>query len=103
MEWDSRDQQSRQVMAVSEWQSLENYQDLEPRAGVYIFADAGLRVKYIGKAGAGRMVEEIATAILSDKAFQATRIKALYTNSDVNAWLLEAHLIDKYDPPNNRA
>lgn len=102
VEWDSRDQQGREVVAVGEWRSLENYQDLKPRAGVYIFADAGLQVKYIGKAGAGRMVNEVADAISRDKAYHATRIKALYTNSDANARLLEGNLIDKYDPPNNR-
>jgi len=42
---------------------LENYGKLEFRAGVYIFANASLQTKYIGKAGAGRMVLEIDSAI----------------------------------------
>ncbi len=75
MEWDSRDQRDWRVVAIGEWRSLENFLDLEPRAGVYIFADVGLQVKYIGKAGAGRMVAEVAGAIRRDKAYLATRIK----------------------------
>ena len=101
MQWDSGDQRDWRVVAVCEWRSLENYQDLEPRAGVYIFADAGLQVKYIGKAGAGRMVDEVAGAIRRDKAYHATRVKALYTNSEAYAQSLESELIKKYDPPNN--
>jgi len=103
MEWDSSDQRDYRVVTIGEWRSVENHQDLEPRTGVYIFADAGLRVKYIGKAGAGGMVDEVADAIRRDKAYQATRVKALYTNSYKNAQSLEAGLIDKYDPPNNRS
>ncbi len=102
MEWDSNDQRDYRVVAIGDWRSLESYQDLEAKAGVYIFADAGLRVKYIGKAGAGGMVDEVGDAIRTDKAYQATRVKALYTNSNKNAQSLGAELIDKYDPPNNR-
>jgi excinuclease UvrABC nuclease subunit len=80
---------------------LENYGKLEFRAGVYIFANASLQTKYIGKAGAGRMVLEINSAIRRGKAFGATLLKALYTNSDANALSLENALRVKYNPPNN--
>ena len=58
-------------------------------------------MKYVGKAGPSRMVAEIAQAIYRRKDFGATRVKALYTNSDANALSLERELIDEYDPPNN--
>ena len=81
---------------------LENYGNLENRAGVYIFADADLQVKYIGLAGAGRIVDEIYDAMYNrNKDRGASRVKALYTNSSDNARSLERDLIDKYDPPNN--
>lgn len=102
MKWDSSDQRDYRVVAVDEWRFLGIYPTLKARAGVYIFADAKLQVKYIGKAGAGRMVKEVADAIRRDKAYHATRIKALYTNSEANARSLEAALIDNYNPPNNR-
>jgi hypothetical protein len=58
-------------------------------------------VKYIGKAGAGRMVNEIQSAIDRGKDYGATRVKALYTNSSDRALVLEQALIAKYNPPNN--
>jgi uncharacterized protein YwgA len=80
---------------------LENYGKLEFRAGVYIFANSSLQTEYIGKAGAGRMVLKINSVIRRGKAFGATLLKALYTNSDANALSLENVLRVKYNPPNN--
>jgi len=101
MIWDIRDQQDRRVVDYSGWLNLENYENLENKSGVYIFADANHDVKYIGKAGAGRMVDEISNAISRGKNTGATLVKALYTNSSENAQSLETDLINKYDPPNN--
>ena len=56
----------------------------------------------IGKAGAGRMVDEIQSAKDRGKDYGATRVKALYTNSADRAQSLEQALIEKYNPPNNR-
>lgn len=101
MIWDASDQQDWRVVDYSGWLSLQNYGNLENKAGVYIFADASHDVKYIGKAGAGRMVVEISNAISRDKDRGATLVKALYTDSSANAQSLETDLINKYDPPNN--
>ena len=81
---------------------MENYGTFEHRSGVYLFANADLHIKYVGKAGPGRMVAEVQNAIGRNKAYGATLVKALYTNSDERALSLEAYLIDRYDPPNNR-
>lgn len=102
MRWDNRDGRDWRVVASSGWTMLSNYENLEHRAGVYIFADSAIQVKYIGKAGAGRMVLEIGSAIRRGKDYRASQVRALYTNSDANAQSLESILIDKYDPPNNR-
>ena len=102
MEWESSDQHDSRVVAFTRWRDLQNYGTFEERAGVYIFANVDWQVKYIGKAGAGRMVVEIESAINRDKDYGATRVKALYTNSSEKALSLEGDLIDKYDPPNNR-
>lgn len=102
MKWDSSDESNWGVVAVSGWRPLEDYQDLKAKAGVYIFADVDLQVKYVGKAGAARMVDEIADAKRRSKASGGVQVKALYINSDEKAQSLEADLIDKYDPPNNR-
>ena len=102
MKWDSSDQRGRRIVSYSGWRHIKSYSGLKKKAGVYIFADVDLQVNYIGKAGAGRMVEEITDAIYRDKERGAAQVKALYTDSDEEAQSLEADLIDKYDPPNNR-
>lgn len=103
MKWDSSNQRGRRIVSYSGWRHIKSYSGLKKKAGVYIFADVDLQVKYIGKAGADRMVEEITDAIYRDKERGATLVRALYTDSDKNARSLETDLIDKYDPPNNRA
>jgi len=102
MMWDNRDGRDWRVVASSGWTLLTNYENLEPRAGVYIFADSALQVKYVGKSGAGRMILEVGSAIRRRKAYGASQVRALYTNSDANALSLESALRTKYDPPNNR-
>ena len=99
MEWDSTDANDYRVVARSRWRDIDNYRGLQARAGVYVFANINLQVKYVGKAGPGRIVDEIASALYRRKDFGATRVKALYTNSDSNALSLERKLIDLYDPP----
>ena len=101
MKWEPTDQQDSKVIAFTRWRDLVNYGTFEERAGVYIFASVDWQVKYIGKAGAGRMVGEIESAIRRNKDYGATRVKALYTNSGEKAQSLETTLIDKYEPPNN--
>jgi len=101
MEWNNNDANDWKVVESSYWRNLDNYAGLQARAGVYIFANSAYQVKYIGKAGAGRMVIEIADAIKRDKDFGATQVKVLYTNSDANAQSLERDLRNKYNPPNN--
>jgi len=103
VEWSISDHQDWRVVDFTRWLKLTNYQNLEERAGVYIFANVNHQVKYIGKAGAGRMVAEIGNAIRRDKDRGATLVKALYTNSTANAQSLETDLIRKYRPPNNFA
>jgi excinuclease UvrABC nuclease subunit len=101
MIWDNSDHGDYRVVAYSGWRYLENYGTFEYRSGVYLFANANLQIKYVGKAGPGRMVDEIESAICRGKNYGATQVKALYTNSDDRATSLEADLINKYNPPNN--
>jgi excinuclease UvrABC nuclease subunit len=118
MKWDIEDECDSRVIKATGWIPLKAYKNiLEDRAGVYIFADNEFDVKYLGKAGAGRMVventitkikEEVAnlffevySAIKRKKNTSATLVKALYTNSDAVALEYEQELIKKYTPPNN--
>lgn len=101
MIWDSSDHDDYRIVEYTGWRNQENYGTFEHRAGVYLFADVDLHVKYVGKAGAGRMVDEITSAISREKAFGATKVKALYTNSNDLALSLENYLKEKYNPPNN--
>ena len=101
MKWDSRDHSDRKIVEYTGWRHLTNYGTFQNRAGVYIFTNADLQIKYIGTAGAGRMVVEISSAIRRNKDYGATMVKAIYTNSTANARSLERDLIEKYNPPNN--
>lgn len=102
MIWDSFDHFDYRVVDYTGWRYLENYGTFQHRAGVYLFANADLHIKYVGKAGPGRMVAEIEDAIRRAKDYGATLVKALYTNSDDRACSLETDLKTKYNPPNNR-
>jgi len=116
MKWDSQDEKDNPIVSASNWFALPFYKKtVEARAGVYIFADKSHDVKYIGKAGAGRLVVEmdkavqpaarliyeIYSAIGRKKDQGASLVKVLYTNSDEVALKLEKELIDKYEPDNN--
>ncbi len=72
---------------------LDNYGTFEHREGVYLFANVDLQIRYIGKAGAGRMVSEIQSAINRGKDYGAKKVKALYTNSEERTLSLEQALI----------
>lgn len=101
--WDSKSGQDSKVVARGGWGDLPDCLDNFPaRAGVYVFADVELQVKYVGKAGAGRLQKEAKNAYnVRDKGSGATKATWLATNSDDNAKSLESDLIDEYDPPNN--
>ena len=101
MIWDISDHNDYRIVDYLNWRYLENYGTFEHRSGVYLFADANFHIKYVGKAGPGRMVAEIESAINRGKGYGASRVKALYTNSDEKALSLEGYLISKYAPPNN--
>ena len=107
MIWEIKDEQHSLVVGNSDWTPLDDYKEIEARSGVYILADDKKNVKYIGKAGARRLVMEhlqtyeIYSAIFRGKSNGATIIKALYTHSNDNSKTLEKHLIGKYNPENN--
>lgn len=107
MKWNDNDLYDTRIEGIADWRPVDQYRQLEDRAGVYIFADEDFDVQYVGKAGAGRMViegqniVEIASAIARLKTQGATQVLALYTNSNEKAKSLERSLIATYDPPNN--
>jgi excinuclease UvrABC nuclease subunit len=103
MQWDPHDVVNPKVTSVSEWWiNLKEKQKLEARAGVYLFSNSKLEIKYIGHAGAGKMIEEVTNSIKKKKNKGATQVRALYTNSNQKAQSLEKFLIQKYNPVNNR-
>lgn len=101
MQWESVDAKDSRVVSSTGWRKKQNYGSFESRAGVYILANANHQVKYVGKAGPGRVVDAISDAKKRNKDFGATLIKVLYTNSNQKALSLSKKLIKKYDPPNN--
>ena len=103
MQWDPNDVVDSRVVSSSEWWiDLKDYKELEAKAGVYLFANAKYDIKYIGTAGARRMVQEVRRAIDRKKSKGATKIRTLYTNSTEKAQSLKKYLIAKYNPVNNQ-
>lgn len=88
------------VVSYTRWVAIGKH-NFEARSGVYIFASADHHVKYVGKAGPGRMQDEVNDAISRGKDYRASLVRALYTNSNANALSLEKELIKYYSPPNN--
>ncbi|MCF8391504.1 MAG: hypothetical protein K9H12_12475 [Bacteroidales bacterium] len=107
MNWKISSEKDSRIISKSEWTQIDTYKELKENAGVYVFANDDLDVKYIGKAGKRRMiledvqVFEIYSAICRGKDDGATQVKALYTNNNDKALTLEADLIKEYTPQNN--
>jgi len=72
MKWDEDDENDYRIVDAGDWYSLDDLGEAPDRAGVYIFADRGTHVKYIGKAGAGRLRNEMRNAIYIGKSRGAT-------------------------------
>jgi excinuclease UvrABC nuclease subunit len=102
MQWDSRDGSDTRVVDRGGWCDIGNIGNKFPeRAGVYVFADATLQVRYVGKAGAGRLQVEALDSVRRGEARGATQAIWLAANSDATAQSLERVLIARYGPPNN--
>ena len=102
MKWDSSDERDSRIVDKGRWYNLDEVDEKAPnRSGVYIFVNVDLQVKYVGKAGAGRLKEEIKNAISRGKDRGATKFGWFATNSDDKAKSLERDWIDKYKPSNN--
>lgn len=102
MKWNPYHAKDNRIVDSSSIIDIKNYINLQARSGVYIFMSRDHHIKYVGKAGPRRMKHEVYNAIqVRNKDKGATRVKALYTNSEENALQLERKLIDYYNPSNN--
>ncbi|MGD9131246.1 MAG: hypothetical protein PVH73_06695 [Candidatus Bathyarchaeota archaeon] len=103
MQWDPNDVVDYRVVTVSEWWiKLKDYEKLETKSGVYLFANSKYDIKYIGTAKAHGMIKAVKGAIDKKKSKGATQVRALYTNSTGKAQSLAERLIKKYNPANNQ-
>ncbi|MFT7614766.1 MAG: excinuclease UvrABC nuclease subunit [Parvicellaceae bacterium] len=102
MKWKPHHAKDNRITSTSSIKHLDNFKDLPIGRGVYILMDKNHHVKYVGKAGARRMVAEINDAINNrTKGRGATRVKALYIATENQAYAVETQLRHYYDPPNN--
>jgi excinuclease UvrABC nuclease subunit len=103
MQWDPHDVVDSRIVDASEWWiNLKDFETLEKRAGVYLFANSKYHIKYVGTAGANGMIDKIRDAISKKRCTGSTQVRALYTNSNKRAHSLEKYLIEKYNPVKNR-
>ena len=83
MKWNGNQEEDKRIVDKTDWFLIDNYKELKENAGVYVFVNDDLDVKYIGRAGQGRMVLEhihifeIHSAICRGKDNGATKVKAL--------------------------
>lgn len=102
MEFDTDDHNLGEVADFTYWVNLDNHDEsLDPKTGVFIFADANHHVKYVGKAEPGNMLSAIQSAKAEGKDWQATLVKVLYTGSREATKSLKKGLKMKYQPLNN--
>ena len=101
MKWQQSEVNDPRVVMEAGWKPIKDYTRLDSNGGVYIFADDSEDVKYIGKAPIGRMVVEIRNSVNEAKNISATKVRALYTDSDPNTISLARDLREKYNPVNN--
>lgn len=101
MKWNSSAQYDPKVVDYTGWRYVNKLSQFLDRAGVYVFANEFLEVRYVEAAGVGEISEKINSAMKSGKDYDVTRVKVLYTDSDEGAHRLEEDLIERYEPPNN--
>ena len=101
MKWQQSEVNDPRIVMEAGWKPIIDYTRLDSNGGVYIFADDSEDVKYIGNAPLGRMVVEIRNSVNEAKNISATKVRALYTDSDSNTKSLARDLREKYNPINN--
>lgn len=89
------------VVDSTNWLDLAKYKGLDTRRGVFILSNFFYQVKFIGRADDGSLIKEISDAIKNGKSIGATKIKVLYTDTEIHAISLERKLIKRYHPINN--
>jgi hypothetical protein len=101
--WNSEHGHDRRIIDIGGWHELAEVEARFPDcAGVYVFADADLDVKYVGKADAKRLRAEALAAVAScDRREGAALAGWLATKSGDGASAFATLLIAFYDPPNN--
>lgn len=101
MKWNSSVQYDPTVVDFTGWRYVNKHSHFPERAGVIVFTNEFLEVRYVEAAGFGKINEKISSAMKSGKDYDVTRMKVLYTDSDDGAYRLGQDLIERYEPPNN--
>lgn len=102
MRWDAGDEKDNRIRSMGRWFPISSADEKAPtQAGVYVFTDFELQVRYVGKAGAGRLRDEIQDALKRGKGYGVSQFGWFATNSEEIALSLEKKWIDKYQPLNN--
>lgn len=90
------------IRSMGRWFPISLADEIAPtQAGVYVFTDCDLQVRYVGKAGAGRLRDEIQGALKRGKGYDVSQFGWFATNSEETALSLEKEWIGKYQPLNN--
>ncbi|MCA9672050.1 MAG: hypothetical protein KC503_40930 [Myxococcales bacterium] len=111
MFWDTHDESDPRIVRRYGWMAIGG---LSARghvaarvegeeSGVYVVADAAMRVSYVGHAEPGRLRAELLWALRRRKADEGMQVLWLVTATVDDAKAIKRYLLRRYQPPRNQA
>lgn len=97
MQWDDKDTNDERVVSQGRWCDIRSISKAFPNsAGVYLFADESLDVKYIGCAKELGLQHAAQESVYKEENYGARRAFWLVTESREEAQHLRRQLVKKY-------
>jgi hypothetical protein len=104
MKWDDSEREARWVKDATEWMDIKELDSMRSGPGVFVFADDGLMVKFVGMNEKEDDLPEncITSAMAEGRAGSSTGVLFFYTDTGSSARIFHDFLVRKYDPPYNQ-
>jgi excinuclease UvrABC nuclease subunit len=97
MKWDDKDANDERVIGQGKWCDIRSIGKFFPNsAGVYLFADESLDVKYVGCAKESGLQTAAQESVYKEENYGAKRALWISTESREEAQYLRRQLVKKY-------
>ena len=97
MKWDDRDANDKRVICQGRWCDIRSISKVFPNcAGVYLFADESLEVKYVGCAKELGLQNAAQDSVYKEENYGAKQALWLATDNREDAQNLRRQLVKKY-------